>query len=201
MSLQDLINKSKTLSNKNKIDTQNNNITEQTQKFKLNIPSTNKKHKTTTPDSKSDSILSDNSISNILGGMSNKKAETNKKQTEQNTDKTSCNTIEDLSKFVFKEQPDESTQEIAFKFSEMLNTLSTAVGSDIPDVLANTLKFMKEHAFLAKTLKPVEIGELVATMARSYNYVANNQINKTTKKQTRVKEQNDILNSLEALQF
>ncbi len=75
------------------------------------------------------------------------------------------------------------------------------MGSDIPSVLSDTLKFMKEHAFLAGILKPEEIGKLVQTMGKSYGYVVNNQIQKSTKRKVKSKEQNDILNSLDILSF
>ena len=110
-------------------------------------------------------------------------------------------TLDDLSKFVFEEQPDDSTEEIAIKFSNMLDGLSTAMGTDIPTVLSETLLFMKEHAFLATLLKPEEIGKLVQTMARSYGFVASNQTQKSVKKKAKAKEQNLILNSLDSLSF
>ncbi|HFD32062.1 MAG TPA: hypothetical protein ENJ28_05040 [Gammaproteobacteria bacterium] len=154
-------------------------------------------------------VLSDNSISSILGDMSDaitedaqnaNAAKTNTQNSlQQNIAKPP--TLDDLSKFVFEEQPDESTEEIAAKFSSMLDGLLEAVGSDIPTVLSDTLKFMKEHAFLAEILKPEEIGKLVKVMGKSYGYVVNNQVQKGTKKKAKVKEQNDILNSLDNLSF
>lgn len=154
-------------------------------------------------------VLSDNSISSILGDMSDAITENaqktdaaktnNQNSLQQNTAKPP--TLDDLSKFVFEEQPDESTEEIAAKFSQMLDGLVEAVGSDIPSVLSDTLKFMKEHAFLAEILKPEEIGKLVKVMGKSYGYVVNNQVQKGTKKKAKVKEQNDILNSLDNLSF
>jgi len=153
------------------------------------------------------------SISSILGDLSNEIAstpETPNAEAAQNqneiphaiqSDKLRSPTLDDLSKFVFEEQPDSSTEEIAFKFSNMLDGLSGAMGTDIPTVLAETLLFMKEHAFLATLLKPEEIGKLVQTMARSYGYVAGNQSAKSVKRKAKAVEQNAILNSLDNLSF
>jgi len=77
------------------------------------------------------SILSDNSISSILGDISNEIAETSPPDDAEASAQTSSiqqnnsrsATIEDLSKFVFTEQPDESTEEIALKFSGMFDGL------------------------------------------------------------------------------
>ena len=157
----------------------------------------------------SNSVLSDNSISSILGDISDEITSTSEKSNaeasqestsiQQNSSRSA--TLDDLSKFVFAEQPDESTEEIAMKFSGMLDSLLDAVGSDIPTVLSDTLKFMKEHAFLAEILKPAEIGKLVQTMAKSYGYVATNQVQKSAKRVKKAAEQNDILNSLDMLKF
>lgn len=149
------------------------------------------------------------SISSILGGVPNTTPDSpiqndavkEPSETAIQTNKNSSPTLEDLSKFVFEEQPDDSTEELAYKFSNMLDGLSSAVGSDIPKVLSDTLAFMKENAFLVDILKPENIGELVKTMARSYGYVGNNQTQKSAKRKVKTQEQNNILNSLDGLKF
>lgn len=149
------------------------------------------------------------SIKNILGNTTAKTPQTseiNNAEAPQNEvplqqNRSNPPTLEDLSKFVFEEQPDESTEEIAMRFSGMLDNLGLAVGTDIPKVLSETLLFMKTNPFLATLLKPEEIGNLVKTMARSYGFVANNQVQKSGKKKAKAKEQNAILNSLDSLSF
>lgn len=157
----------------------------------------------------SNEVLSDNSITSILGDISDtltptpetSNAEASQSEAVQRQVKSTSNTLEDLGKFVFEEQPDESTEEIAMKFSGMLDGLGAAVGSDIPSVLSETLSFMKQHDFLAEILKPEEVGSLVKTMAKSYGYVANNQTQKAGKSKAKAVEQNQILNSLDMLKF
>lgn len=154
-------------------------------------------------DSKADSItdiLGDISIENVQTSNQND-VTNNNNNTPIQQNLNSKPTLEDLEKFVFEEQPDDSTEDIALKFSRMLDNLSNTVGSDIPTILADTLLFMKNNAFLAEALKPSEIGELVKSMAKSYKYVATSQNKKTANKKIKTEKQNNILNSLDGLNF
>lgn len=110
-------------------------------------------------------------------------------------------TLEDVSKFVFDEQPDDSTEEIADKFSDMLDNLNTAVGDEVPSNLAKCLQFMKEHSFLADILKPENIGELVTAMRKSYGFIVQHKTEKQSKTSKRAAKQNDIMDSLGDLDF
>lgn len=149
------------------------------------------------------------SISDILSENATQDAPAQKTDNAKNqnpatsiqTNTSNPPTLDDLSKFVFEEQPDESTEEIALKFSEMMDTVVNATGTDIPDQLAKTLQFMKDHPFLAETLKPEHVGTLVKTLGKSYGFVVKNQTEKSAKKQQKKQEQNVILNSLEGLQI
>lgn len=161
-------------------------------------------------DSLNDLSLGDDlSVENILSENTDTPQKTSQKDDAQNQNQVTSlqqntanpPTLDDLSKFVFEEQPDESQEEIALKFSEMLENVVNATGTDIPEQLAKTLQFMKEHPFLAETLKPEHIGTLVKTLGKSYGFVVKNQTEKSAKKQKKKEEQNVILNSLEGLKI
>lgn len=110
-------------------------------------------------------------------------------------------TIDDLSKFVFEEQPDQSTEEICLSFSTMLNELETATGDQVPKNLARNLEFIKEHDFLAAVLKPESISVLVTAMRKSYGYIVHNKTEKSKKKAVQTAKVNDVLDSLGTLSF
>lgn len=110
-------------------------------------------------------------------------------------------TLADISKFVFEEQPDESTEEITEKFSAMLDHLANSVGTEIADNLSRTLQFIKEHPFLADILKPEFIGVLVTAMRRSYGFVVQVQDEKQAKRKKKDEKVSGILNDLDNLTF
>lgn len=110
-------------------------------------------------------------------------------------------TLEDVSKFVFEEQPDDSTEEITEKFSIMMDNLSEALGPDVPSNLARCLKFMQEHAFLAEILKPEYIGDLVNGMRKSYGFIVKGQSEKQVKKAKNQEKEDAILGDLSNLNF
>lgn len=105
-------------------------------------------------------------------------------------------TLSDVSKFVFNEQPDQSTQEIADDFSSMLDELSLSIGDQIPTNLSRCLKFMKENAFLADILKPENTQTLVQSIRKSYGYVVATQTEKGAKKKATAQKVNNVLDSL-----
>jgi len=110
-------------------------------------------------------------------------------------------TMEDVSNYVFEEQPEESTLEITNKFDELLESLVTATGNDIPDLLAKNLEFIKEHAFLAEILKPESIGHLCNAMRKSYGHVVQAKNERTKKTSARAKKENAVMDSLASIDF
>ena len=102
------------------------------------------------------------------------------KPEEINTQQIS-NTIEDISNYVFDEQPEQSTLEITQQFDNLLSSLNKASGADLPDLLAQNLLFIKEHPFLAEILKPESIGHLCNAMRKSYGYVVQAKTERSTK--------------------
>lgn len=105
-------------------------------------------------------------------------------------------TLSDISKFVFEEQPDQSTQEIADDFSSMLDELSLSVGDQIPTNLARCLEFMKENDFLADILKPENTQTLVRSIRKSYGFVVATQTEKGKKKKETAQKVNKVLDNL-----
>lgn len=110
-------------------------------------------------------------------------------------------TLEDVEKFVFEEQPDESTEEITYKFTEMLNELASSLGNDVPYNLERCLNFIKEHAFLADILKPESIATLVSSMRIAYGYVVKVQSEKQIKSTKRKEKLAEVSNDLADLKL
>lgn len=151
-------------------------------------------------------VLGENATSNeIASETSNaqieKTHESNNSSSNQRQSNFDNPTLDDVAKFVFKEQPDDSTIDITDKFSEMLDTLSESVGSEVPSNLATCLKFIKEHAFLADILKPEYIGTMVAGMRKSYGFIVQVQTEKSTKRSAKKEKEAAILGDLEELSF
>ena len=69
-------------------------------------------------------------------------------------------TLDDVSKFVFEEQPDQSTEEITESFSSMLDELAISTGDQVPLNLAKNLKQAKEY--LSSNVNPKLVLENVA---------------------------------------
>ena len=134
-------------------------------------------------------------LKDISFDLSNTKEETTTQ--ESKPDQQFQNpTLEDVSKFVFEEQPDASTEEITETFSEMIDELSVSTGDQVPKNVARCLKFIKEHAFLAEILKPEAIGVLVTGLRKSYGFIVKTKSANSEKKQARAKKQNAVLDSL-----
>lgn len=110
-------------------------------------------------------------------------------------------TLTDVEKFVFEEQPDQSTEEITEMFSTMIDDLSLATGDQVPTNVARCLKFIKEHSFLADILRPEAIGILVTGLRRSYGFIVKAKTEKGVKKKKRDQEVSQVLDSLSDLSF
>lgn len=105
-------------------------------------------------------------------------------------------TLSDIEKFVFEEQPDQSTEEITQMFSGMIDELSLATGEAVPKNVARCLKFIKEHAFLADILKPEAIGILVNGLRKSYGFIVQHKTATSKKKAVRAEKLDSVLDSL-----
>lgn len=101
-------------------------------------------------------------------------------------------TLEDVSNFVFEEQPTQTNEQIVTRFQELLSELESSLGDQVPRNLTTCMEFMESHPFLADILKPEAITPLVRALSKSYGYIVTIKNEKDAKKQKQNEEINQI---------
>jgi len=160
--------------------------------------------------SESETLTSDNPFDSLADTLNNIDQQKPMLSTETSSEPLSTQssesqfenpTIDDVSNFVFEEQPDETDEAIMHQFSTMLSSLSKSTGDQVPVNLAKNLKFIKTHAFLADILKPESISILVTALRKSYSFTVDTKTEKSTKKALQNKKLSEVSDSLGGFNF